>query len=48
MTPLDYATDREMLAAALETVGLVEPPDASSLDRRHAAFRRSGMLGRVF
>ncbi len=31
MTPLDYATDREMLAAALETVGLVEPPDAKLL-----------------
>jgi hypothetical protein len=28
MTPLDYATDREMLAAALGTIGLAEPPDA--------------------
>jgi hypothetical protein len=28
MTPLDYETDREMLAAALGTIGLVEPPQA--------------------
>jgi hypothetical protein len=28
MLPLDYPTDREMLAAALGAVGLVEPPDA--------------------
>ncbi|MGA2256283.1 MAG: lactate racemase domain-containing protein [Thermoguttaceae bacterium] len=28
MTPLDYATDREMLQAALGTVGLVEPQHA--------------------
>ncbi len=31
MTPLDYPTDREMLAAALRTVGLAEPPDARLL-----------------
>jgi hypothetical protein len=31
MTPLDYATDREMLAAALGTIGLAEPPDARLL-----------------
>jgi hypothetical protein len=31
MTPLDYATDREMLQAALATVGLVEPPNARLL-----------------
>ena len=31
MTPLDYATDREMLAAALGTIGLAEPPDAKLL-----------------
>jgi hypothetical protein len=31
MTPLDYATDREMLQAALGTVGLVEPPHARLL-----------------
>ena len=31
MTPLDYATDREMLHAALGTVGLVEPPHARLL-----------------
>jgi len=28
MAPLDYATDREMIATALETIGLREPPDA--------------------
>lgn len=28
MTPLDYPTDREMLAAALGTIGLAEPPEA--------------------
>jgi hypothetical protein len=28
LTPLDYETDREMLAAALGTIGLSEPPDA--------------------
>lgn len=31
MTPLDYETDREMLAVALGTVGLVEPPQAKLL-----------------
>jgi hypothetical protein len=31
MTPLDYSTDREMLAAALRTIGLAEPPDARLL-----------------
>ena len=31
MLPLDYATDREMLDAALGTVGLVEPPQARLL-----------------
>ena len=31
MTPLDYMTDREMLAAALGTIGLAEPPDAKLL-----------------
>lgn len=31
MTPLDYETDREMLAVALGTVGLVEPPRAKLL-----------------
>jgi hypothetical protein len=31
LTPLDYETDREMLAAALGTIGLVEPPDAKLL-----------------
>jgi hypothetical protein len=31
MTPLDYPTDREMLAAALGTIGLAEPPDARLL-----------------
>ena len=31
MTPLDYETDREMLQAALGTVGLVEPPQARLL-----------------
>jgi len=31
MTPLDYATDREMLQAALGTVGLVEPRNARLL-----------------
>jgi hypothetical protein len=31
MTPLDYATDREMLSAALGTIGLAEPPDAKIL-----------------
>ena len=31
MTSLDYETDREMLAAALGTIGLVEPPDAKLL-----------------
>ena len=31
MTPLDYATDREMLAAALSTIGLAEPPEAKFL-----------------
>ena len=45
MTPLDYPTDREMLAAALRTVGLAEPPDAAAaVDRRYAAPRRGGML----
>ncbi|HEY4761273.1 MAG TPA: lactate racemase domain-containing protein [Thermoguttaceae bacterium] len=28
MIPLDFETDREMLAAALGTIGLVEPPNA--------------------
>ena len=28
MLPLDYETDREILDAALPTIGLVEPPDA--------------------
>lgn len=31
MTPLDYPTDREMLAAAFRTIGLAEPPDAKFL-----------------
>ena len=31
MTPLDYPTDREMLAAALGTIGLAEPPHAKLL-----------------
>jgi hypothetical protein len=31
MTPLDYPTDREMLAAALGTIGLAEPPEARLL-----------------
>lgn len=31
MTPLDYPTDREMLSAALGTVGLVEPAEARLL-----------------
>ncbi len=31
MTPLDYSTDREMLAAALGVIGLVEPPEARLL-----------------
>ncbi len=31
MSPLDYETDREMLAAALSTIGLTEPPDAKLL-----------------
>jgi hypothetical protein len=28
MAPLDYETDREMIATALGTIGLAEPPDA--------------------
>ena len=28
MLPLDYPTDREVLDAALPTIGLTEPPDA--------------------
>ena len=31
MTPLDYETDREMLAAALGTIGLTEPAEAKLL-----------------
>lgn len=31
MTPLDYNTDREMLTAALSTIGLAEPPQAKLL-----------------
>jgi hypothetical protein len=31
MRPLDYETDREMLAAALGTIGLTEPPQAKLL-----------------
>jgi hypothetical protein len=31
MIPLDYETDREMLQAALGTIGLVEPPNARLL-----------------
>jgi len=31
MTPLDYPTDCEMLAAALGTIGLADPPDARLL-----------------
>jgi hypothetical protein len=31
MTPLDYETDREMLAAALGSIGLTEPPQAKLL-----------------
>lgn len=31
MPPLDYPNDREMLAAALGTIGLTEPPDARLL-----------------
>jgi hypothetical protein len=31
MAPLDYESDREMLAAALGTIGLVEPPQARLL-----------------
>jgi len=31
MTPLDYETDREMLAAALGTIGLTEPSEAKLL-----------------
>ena len=31
MMPLDYPTDREMLDAALATIGLTEPPDAKIL-----------------
>ena len=45
---LDYETDREMLDAALGTIGLAEPPDAKlALDRRHAAPGRSRMRRRV-
>ena len=37
MLPLDYATDREMLDAALPTIGLAEPPDAKlAVDSQHA------------
>ncbi|QDU96694.1 [Fe-S]-binding protein [Lignipirellula cremea] len=31
MLPLDYATDREILDAALPSIGLAEPPDAKML-----------------
>jgi hypothetical protein len=31
MTPPDYETDRKMLAMALSTIGLAEPPDAKLL-----------------
>jgi hypothetical protein len=31
MPPLDYETDRQMLSAALETIGLAEPPNARML-----------------
>jgi hypothetical protein len=31
MKPFDYETDREMLEAALGTIGLTEPPDAKLL-----------------
>ena len=31
MTPLSYETDREMLSAALGTIGLTDPPDAKLL-----------------
>jgi hypothetical protein len=31
MAPLDYETDREMLAAALQTIGLADPPNAKFL-----------------
>ena len=31
MTPLDYETDREMLTAALSTIGLAEPPEVRLL-----------------
>ena len=31
MLPLDYQTDREMLQAALSTIGMAEPPDAKLL-----------------
>jgi hypothetical protein len=31
MTPIDYETDREMLAASLGTIGLTEPPQAKLL-----------------
>jgi hypothetical protein len=31
MAPLDYETDRELLAAALGTIGLVPPRDARLL-----------------
>ncbi len=31
MLPLDFETDREMLDAALPTIGLAEPPDAKLL-----------------
>ena len=31
MTPLDYPTDHKMLAAALGTIGLAEPPEAKLL-----------------
>ena len=46
MPPLDYETDREMLDAALGTIGLTEPPDAKLLWIADTlAPGRGGMLG---
>ena len=35
--PVDYPTDLEMLAAALSTIGLVEPRDALVVDEHSVA-----------
>ncbi len=48
MLPLDFPTDRAMLAAALPTIGMVEPPQAKVVWIRNTLDRREVECSEVF